>query len=288
VTPATIVRLGIRVRGDRAELALARLLPLLQAGCEERAVENDVEYSLYAPAGELPRVAEIRSLAGDALVDVTREPVEPGWERRWHAFLRPVRVGPLAIRPPWVEGEPSDLVIDPGRYFGAGTHPTTRLCLALLLDERPGDALCDWGAGTGVLAIAAARLGYAPVTAVEVEAGALELISVNAAANGVAVTTRWLDLRAAAAPWAPTVTANLTRPLLLAAAETLQRPPRRLLASGVLREEVDDVVAAYRPLGLRERARREEGEWAAVALESVAPVADDVPDGDGRTTWRPA
>jgi ribosomal protein L11 methyltransferase len=267
---APIVRLGIRVRGDRAEIALARLLPILHAGAEEREVDGDVEYSLYALAGELPRLDDIRSLAGDALVDVTSEPVEEGWERRWHEFVRPVRVGPLVIRPPWVKGAPDDLVIDPGVFFGAGTHPTTRLCLELLLDVRPGGALCDWGAGTGVLAVAAARLGFEPVTAVEVDPGALELISLNAAANGAGVVTRWLNLGATPAPWAPTVTANLTRELLLAAAEVVERPPARLLLSGVLREQLDEVVAAYRALGLRERARREEGEWAAAALESPA------------------
>ena len=72
-------------------------------------------------------------------------------------------------------------MIDPGVYFGAGTHPTTRLCLELLQKREPGGALCDWGAGTGVLAIAAARLGFAPVTAVEVDPGALEVIARNAA-----------------------------------------------------------------------------------------------------------
>ena len=78
----SIVRLGIRVRADRAEVALAQLLPILQAGAEERVVGGDVEYSLYAPAGELPRLADIRALVGDALVDVVSEPVPEGWERR--------------------------------------------------------------------------------------------------------------------------------------------------------------------------------------------------------------
>ena len=94
-------------------------------------------------------------------------------------------------------------MIDPGVYFGAGTHPTTQLCLELLQEIKPRGPLCDWGAGTGVLAIAAARLGWEPVTAVEVDAGALETISVNAASNRVAVTTRWIDLTATPAPWTP-------------------------------------------------------------------------------------
>ncbi|MGH2948956.1 MAG: 50S ribosomal protein L11 methyltransferase [Solirubrobacteraceae bacterium] len=261
-----VVRLGIRVRADRAEIALARLLPLLHAGAEEREVDGDVEYSLYAPAAELPRLDDIRALAGDALVDVVSEPVPDGWARRGHEYLKPVRVGPLVIRPPWVAGGSDDLVIDPGLTFGAGTHPTTRLCVELLLAAEPGGALCDWGAGSGVLAVAAAKLGFAPVTAVEVDPGALEFIRANAAANGVEVTTKWLNLGATPAPWAPTVTANLTRELLLAVAGTIERPPERLLVSGMLREEVDEVAAAFARHGLRERDRRAEGEWAAAAL----------------------
>jgi ribosomal protein L11 methyltransferase len=267
----SIVRLGIRVRADRAELALARLLPILQAGAEEREVDGDVEYALYAPAGELPRLEHIRALAGDALVDVVSESVADGWERRWHEFLRPVRVGSLVVRPPWAEGDPDDLVINPGVCFGAGTHATTRLCLELLLDTRQDDAmlggaLCDWGCGTGVLAVAAARLGFAPVTAVDVDPGALEVVHRNAALNGVAVTQTALDLAATPAPWAPTVTANLTRELLLSVAATVERPPERLLASGMLRDEVDAVVGAFGRLGLREQRRIDEGEWAAVVL----------------------
>jgi ribosomal protein L11 methyltransferase len=261
-----IVRLGIRVRADRAEVALAGLLPILQAGAEERELDGDVEYSLYAPPGELPQLDEIRTLAGDALVDVVSEPVADGWERRWHEFLRPVRVGSLVVRAPWAEGGPNDLLIDPGVCFGAGTHATTRLCLRLLLDAPQRGGLCDWGAGTGVLAVAAARLGFAPVTAVEIDPGALEVILRNAALNGVAVTAERLDLGRTPAPWAPVVTANLTRELLLTAAAVIERPPERLLATGMLRDEVDAVAAAFARLGLREHRRIEEGEWAAVVL----------------------
>jgi ribosomal protein L11 methyltransferase len=263
---APIVRLGIRVRADRAELALADLLPILQAGAEEREVDGDVEYALYAPAGELPRPEDIRALARDAVVAVSTEPVTDGWERRWHEFLRPVRVGSLVVRAPWADGAADDLVIDPDVCFGAGTHPTTRLCLQLLLEARPSGGLCDWGAGSGVLAVAAARAGFAPVTAVEVDAGALDVIARNAALNGVEVTVTGLDLTTTPAPWAPTVTANLTRPLLVAVAEAMERPPERLLASGMLRDEVDAVVAAFGRRGMRELRRIEEGEWAAVVL----------------------
>jgi ribosomal protein L11 methyltransferase len=272
-----LVRLGIRVRRERAEIALAALLPILQDGAEETEPGPDeVEYAVYRPRAELPKLDDVRALAGDALVDVTLTPVPPGWERRWHEYLRPVEVAAggrrLRVRPPWErasgDADVLELVIDPGALFGAGTHPTTQLCLELLLELEAGGPLCDWGAGTGILAVAAARLGYGPVEAVEVMPDGLEAISVNAAANGVGVRTRWLNLAETPPPWAPTVTANLTLDLLQAiAAGGLERPPERLIASGVLAARAGELEAAFASHGLRETARRVRGEWAAVLLE---------------------
>ena len=213
-----LVRLGIRVRRERAELALAALLPLLPGGAEEASAGDAVEFALYAPPAELPADAELHDLLGDALLELRREDVAPGWETRWHEYLAPVEVASgarrLRVRPPWQPAGGDDgaleVVIDPGPYFGAGTHPTTQLCLELLLELGGGGGLCDWGAGSGILAVAAARLGFAPVDAVELADGAAALIGRNAAANGVAVTAHAADLTAAAPPWAPTIVANLT------------------------------------------------------------------------------
>jgi ribosomal protein L11 methyltransferase len=266
-----VSRLAIRVHGDRAELALAELLPLIQAGAEERDADGDVEYVLYAPSGELPRIVDVELMLGDMLVDCTLEPVEEGWERRWHEFIRPATVEEggrsLTVRPPWIEGAPEDLVIDPDLFFGAGSHATTRLALRLLLAEpEPGGPLCDWGAGCGVLSVAAARLGWDPVTAVEVDPGALEVIRATAAANGVAVTTKWLNLGATPAPWAPIACANLPGELLRLLPEVIERPPERLLLSGMVNEEADEIVGLFAPLGLRDERRLVDGEWTAARL----------------------
>jgi len=276
MSSAPLVRLGIRVRREQAEVALTALLPILQAGAEETEPGPDaVEYAVYAPRAELPALADVRALAGDALVDLTLTDVPPGWERRWHEFLRPVEVAAagrrLRIRPPWQpaagDADALEVVIDPGDLFGAGTHPTTQLCLELLLELEPNGALCDWGAGTGILAVCAARLGFAPVHAVEVMPDGLEAIAHNAAGNGVSVRTHWLNLAATPAPWAPTVTANLTIELLEAiAADALARPPERMIASGVLAARAGEIEAAFERHGLRESARRVNGEWAAVML----------------------
>jgi ribosomal protein L11 methyltransferase len=274
---APLVRLGIRVRREQADLALAALLPMLPRGAEESEPgEDEIEYAIYAPRGELPATGEIRALVGDALLDLTLTDVPPGWERRWHEHLRPVEVasGPrrLRIRPPWLPagGEEGvlEVVIDPGEQFGAGTHPTTQLCLELLLELDAAGGLCDWGAGAGVLAVVAARLGFAPVDAVELLPGALATIERNAAANGVAVGVHAGDLTVTAPPWAPTVAANLTLDVLQTiAARGIERPPERMIASGVLAARAGEVAEAFARHGLAEAERRVQGEWAAVLLE---------------------
>jgi ribosomal protein L11 methyltransferase len=265
-----LVRLGIRVHGEQAETALAALLDLLPGGLEERALGDDVEFATYGQADALPDPAVLRARLGGALAELSRAPVPEDWARRWHAHLGPVTVEEqgraLTIRPPWVPGDPGDLVVDPDVMCGAGTHPTTRLVLRLLLGCEPGGALCDWGAGTGVLAVVAAKLGYAPVTAVDHDPLSVEACRENARANGVELAASALDLRAQEGPWAPVVCANLLRPLLLAVAGVMRRPPELLIASGLLVEECDEVAAAFARHGLSEADRRTSGEWGALAL----------------------
>jgi ribosomal protein L11 methyltransferase len=277
MSAARLVRLGIRVRREQADIALAALLPLLQNGAEETEPDQDeIEYAVYAPRAELPKLDDLRALVGDALIDVTLTDVPPGWERRWHQYLQPVEIASgarrLRIRPPWEPaadtGGVLEVVIDPAELFGAGTHPTTQLCLELLLELEAAGPLCDWGAGSGILAVTAARLGFDPVDAVEVMPDGLEAIKRNASANGVQVRTHWSNLAVTPAPWAPTVTANLTVDLLATiAADALERPPERMIASGVLAERAGEVAEAFAPHGLREIRRRVRGEWAALVLE---------------------
>jgi ribosomal protein L11 methyltransferase len=274
-----VIRLAVRVAREQAELVLAELLELAPGGLEERDVDGDtVEYSIYGAPGELPALPDLKAAAGGALVDVSSSEVPDDWAERWKAWHRPVDVAwrfrSLRVRPPWEPPLASaeggfDVVIDPGQAFGTGAHHTTRLCLELLLELDPEGALADWGCGSGVLAIAAARLGYSPVLAVDVEPASLEATSDNAAVNGVPeIEVRRHNLRREPAPWAPTVIANLMRPLLLDVARLLERAPDRLIVSGLLREEADEVAAAFAAHGLRERDRRFGGEWSALMLAS--------------------
>src|SRR4051794_19033041 len=165
-----MIRLAVRVRRDDAELALAELLALVPAGVEEVELGDDVvEYAVYGAPGELPELPDVQAAAGGALVEVRTSEVGDDWAQRWRAFHKPVLVDHrVLVRAPWHEpagdGLP-EVVIDPGQAFGTGGHATTRLCLELLLTLPPGGELADLGCGSGVLAIAAGKLGWSPGTA---------------------------------------------------------------------------------------------------------------------------
>jgi ribosomal protein L11 methyltransferase len=166
-------------------------------------------------------------------------------------------------------------VIDPGQAFGTGAHHTTRLCLEALAQEPlPADpaarGVMDLGCGSGVLAIAAAELGWGPVAGVDHELESVRATAENAQANGVEVAVERFDLiRGGPAPSAPLVLANLLRPLLLCVARAGfagGQVPRTLIASGLLAHEADEVAGAFARHGLVEDARTQSAEWAALVL----------------------
>lgn len=271
-----MIRLAVRCTEEHADLVLAELTVLAPNGVEEERGVGYVEYAIYGGEGELPDLGELRAAAGQALVDVSATEVPDDWAERWQEFHKPLLVGErLWLRPPW---EPSrvgtiDLVIDPGRAFGTGAHPTTRLCLELLLELDVGGestgALVDLGTGSGVLAIAAAKLGWGPVRGYDHEPAAIEAATENAAANGVAIELGRANLREQVPSPAPTTVANLTAPVLLdVAAGLVGRPgaPRILICSGLLRAELAKVAGAFAQIGLVESERRHQGEWSALVL----------------------
>jgi ribosomal protein L11 methyltransferase len=178
--------------------------------------------------------------------------------------------GRLWVRPPWEEPavRPGvhEIVIDPGQAFGTGTHPTTRMCLELMLELEARGSLADLGCGSGVLAIAAAKLGFESVVALDSDRAAVAATRANARDNAVLLErVARFDLRRDSPPAADVVVANLMRPLLLRVAELLDEPPRALIASGLLDEEADEAVAAFGP-ALAERRRLSDRGWTAVLL----------------------
>jgi ribosomal protein L11 methyltransferase len=271
------------------------------------------EFAIYGPPGEVPALPELRAAAGGGLVEVSATEIPDDWADRWRDFHEPASIagGRIVVRPSWRNPQPAsdpagadagaarkgpsrgrgqgiragaeqlagiDVVVDPGQAFGTGAHATTRMCLELLLElADAGEAsgpLVDLGTGSGVLAIAAAKLGFAPVSGCDSEPAALEAAASNAAANGVALELRRLNLREEAPPLAPVLVANLTAPLLTGIASRLPVPPRRMVCSGLLSSEVGAVRAALRAGGLEVVGRRSRGEWVALLCDGG--------DSDGR------
>ncbi len=268
-----MIRLAVRCVPELAEQVLAELTVLAPNGVEEERGPGYVEYAIYGGEGELPELGEIEVAAGDGLVELVATEVPDDWADRWQDFHKPLLIGErLWLRPSWEEPREGaiDLVVDPGRAFGTGAHPTTRLCLELLLElERAGEAVgpfTDLGTGSGVLAIAAAKLGWDPVAAFDHEQASIEAAAENAAANDVTVELEKLNLREGLPDLAPTVVANLTAPVLSVVAVQLASTPTTIVCSGLLPTELDEIVAAFVPAGLVEAERRNDGDWSALLL----------------------
>ncbi len=160
------------------------MLELFPQGFEEVDLADGIELVAYTDASGEERLWHVFG-------GVRGQDVAADWRDRWKAFHHPVRVGPLWIGPPWHD-PPADaipVVIDPGRAFGTGAHPTTQLCVELMLELEP-TSVVDFGCGSGVLSIVAAKLGFAPVIALDADENAVAATIANAAANGVEVDAR--------------------------------------------------------------------------------------------------
>jgi ribosomal protein L11 methyltransferase len=285
-----VIRLTVRCEAADAERVLAELVELVPGGVEEEHGEGWVEYSIYGPPGELPELPPLTADAG--LLQITSTEIPDDWADNWRDFHKPVSVGDgrLVVQPSWIDAPADDPVgsgreaeqptgscvvtIDPGQAFGTGALATTSLCLELLLElADAGEAsgpLVDLGTGSGVLAIAAAKLGWSPVLGIDSEVAALEAAAENARVNRVELELRRVNLRAEPPPAAPTVVANLTAPLLREVAGRLDSRPRALVCSGLLASEMDDVRSAFAAAGLEAVASRSHGDWAALGLRSVS------------------
>jgi ribosomal protein L11 methyltransferase len=290
-----VIRLAVKCAPEQAELVLAELVVLAPNGVEEERGPGYVEYAIYGGEGELPELGEMDAALGAGRVEVSATEVPDDWADRWRDFHQPLLVGErLWLRPSWEPPREGaiDVVVDPGRAFGTGAHPTTRLCLELLLElEAIGEAhgpLTDLGTGSGVLAIAAAKLGWSPVSGYDHESSAIEAAAANATNNAVQLQLEQINLRERLPELARTTVANLTAPILLAIASQLSGDrgrgqaslpavarltpspiPSTLVCSGLLPTELDGVSEAFATAGLTESDRRRDGDWAALALRRI-------------------
>jgi ribosomal protein L11 methyltransferase len=225
------------------------MLELFPEGFEEIDGDGGIEIAAYTNAGGEERIWQ--AFGGAAVSEV-----DDDWEDRWRQFHRPVRVGSLWIGPPWERPDEGlvAVVVDPGRAFGTGGHATTRLCLGLLESQQRGSVV-DVGCGSGVLAIAAAKLGFAPVLALDFDAQAVDVAERNAVDNGVSIEVRLADLRNDPLPDADLALANIAADAIAALSGRLRAA--RAITSGYL---VSDTPAIE---GYRIERREQEGGWAA-------------------------
>ncbi|HET7826420.1 MAG TPA: 50S ribosomal protein L11 methyltransferase [Anaeromyxobacter sp.] len=206
---------------------------------------------------------------------------EEDWGEGWKKHFAPLDVGRVRIRPSWIAEPPPpgavEVVLDPGMAFGTGSHPTTSLCLAALsqlLAERPGASVLDVGTGSGILAIAAHKLGARDVAANDDDPQAVEVARQNARRNGARVEISTLALDRIGGTFDLVVANILANTLaeLAPAVAAKVAPGGVVLLSGILASQEEDVRRAYRAEGLRDlRGRdRRDGEWSLVALERRA------------------
>jgi len=227
----------------------------------------------------------LRRIAGVKLGEGGPEPVQDdGWMEASSRPRPPLLAGRFAVcdRLP-AAGLPAGalagrelLVIPASRAFGTGEHPTTRLCLELLSDRvRPGDDLLDLGTGSGILAIAAARLGARRVLALDIDPAVLEVAAENVAAHGVAER-----VQLAAGSWSAVapgtvydiIVANIHRTALVRAARALAaclRPGAQAILSGFLRADEGKVERAWSRAGCEPAAMLHHGDWVALAVSST-------------------
>ena len=273
VEPAfDIVDEGLGARLDPTRPATVRAyVPARDRAAADRAVAEVAEALGHLQAFGLRPIGELR----------TRIVQEADWADAWKAYFPVMRIGRrVVIRPTWRRHRraPDDVVLalDPGMAFGTGLHPTTRLCLAALEAVADRGALADArvldvGIGSGILAIAALKLGAATALGVDTDPIAIEASVANARRNAL---VRRLRAREGSLPTGEpafdVVLANLIAGLLVALAAGLRdeiRPGGILVASGIFVDREAEVVAAFERVGLEVVDRRAEGEW--VALEAV-------------------
>lgn len=266
-------RIAFTVTREEKERLLDAILPLLPAGVREEE-QHDGTFELSSVGADLPARALLEGAAGQELIDWDAREVPADWRRRRSLFGEGHEIGGrLVVRSPWDTPPHGENVVDlvlerTGNVFGSGSHPTTRMCLELLTELDPDGGAVDLGCGIGVLALAAARLGWNPVTGIDRAPDAIDAAMANGQRNRAAVRWEVADLLEAEVPLAELMLVNAPPPVQLRLAKSLDGSSvRHVIASGVARHEIEDVVAAYAAAGLEQVQVVENGAWAAIRLE---------------------
>jgi len=273
-----MLRIAFRVPADEKEAVLDALMPLLAGGVREGVEEEGtVELAAIGPASTLPAREVLEAAAGRTLAGWEAEEVPADWRARRARFGGGAYVlgDRLVVRSPWDPPAPEgmlEVVIErTGNAFGSGSHPTTQMCLALLLGLDVGEGgAADLGCGIGTLAIAAARLGWAPVGALDRMEAAVEAARANAERNGVVVECAVADLEAEGFPSRELLLINAPPPVHAKVAVDAGPEVRLVIVSGIVGSEVPEVRDAYVAAGFEQAAGYENDSWAALLLERAS------------------
>lgn len=239
------------------EELLDAVLPLLPGG-----VRDDGDgFAAYSGAPFSDRVV---ALTGGVVDEVPAD-----WKER-RMGVGVVIGGVVSIRSPYDRetSAPIDVVVERrGGAFGSGSHPTTQMCVALLLELEPGGSVADLGCGVGTLAIVAAKLGWAPVRGVDRVAVAIDVARENVARNGVEVDVAVSDLAVDDIPLATVLLVNAPPPVQERVAAAVDGSVRHVIVSGIVSDEVPDVIQRYEAAGFKvANALGTEDEWIALRL----------------------
>jgi ribosomal protein L11 methyltransferase len=295
------LEITVEVAGIDAEIAADLLRQACPGGvATETPSRLDRETETYVPDGDAPALVkgymhpgpdaerlqqnmrlalQTAPLQRRAVWHEPRLLADEDWRDSWKRYFGVQRIGEhLVIVPSWVDyaPKPDDIVlrIDPGMAFGTGQHPTTAMCLAALeATIRGGESILDLGCGSGILAIAAARLGAGHILALDLDPQAIKATLENAAANGVTIEARAGTLDQPAGPF-DIIAANISGLTLERLAPTMAtslRPGGALIASGFLDEALDAVRAACESAGLTPERIIEDGQWRCIIARRIRP-----------------
>ena len=266
-------RVSFRIPAEAREDVLDGVLPMLPGGIVERPLSDGVvEISSFGAA--LPPEDMLRTAAAQPIDEVVYEDVPADWRERRRRFGggSVMISGRLLVRspddPPAPDGVPEVVIDRGGSGFGSGSHPTTQMCLGLLLDLEPaGGGAADFGCGVGTLAIAAAKLGWAPVYGVDREAPAIEEAKANARRNGVEAQFAHGDIATDALPIRELLLANAPPPVHHRLAAEITPAVRHVIVSGIVEGEMEEVRAAYAQAGFTAQRGMAADTWIAMLME---------------------
>jgi len=248
-----------------------------------RPFENSVLVKGYLPVDDTleKRLESIRrrvALLPDFGLQVESDGItvkwveDDDWATAWRKYFKPIRWGRIVVKPSWEDwqAQPDDVIveIDPGMAFGTGNHPTTALCLLILQDLiKGGETVLDVGTGSGILAIAAAKLGASVVAAIDVDPVAVEVARKNIESAGVNVDVMLADTPLVFPDKADIVVANIVPNVIIGMAEALAekvKPGGKLVTSGIVVERLDEVKSKLESIGLETLNWRIHEDWVAL------------------------